>query len=62
MKINILLYPDFETLDVFGLVEVFGKVPSWSIQYYSAIGGIISNQDNVKNNDQKLRNYSRSAA
>lgn len=48
MEINVLLYPDFETLDVFGPVEVFGKVPSWNIQYYSATGGIISNQDNVQ--------------
>lgn len=47
MQITILLYPDFETLDVFGPVEIFGKVPDWHIQYYSQNGGLICNQDNI---------------
>lgn len=45
---NIILFPDFETLDVFGPVEVFGKVENWSMQYYSMQGGLISNQDNLR--------------
>lgn len=47
MQITVLLYPDFETLDVFGPVEIFGKVPDWRIQYYSQKGGLICNHDNV---------------
>lgn len=33
MHISIILYPDFETLDVFGPVEIFGKVPDWKMQF-----------------------------
>jgi transcriptional regulator GlxA family with amidase domain len=47
MQIIILLYPNFETLDVFGPVEIFGKVPDWNMQFYSLNGGTISNQDGV---------------
>lgn len=45
---NIILFPDFETLDVFGPVEVFGKVENWSLRYYSMQGGLISNRDNLR--------------
>ncbi|MBI0166147.1 DJ-1/PfpI family protein [Snodgrassella sp. M0351] len=48
MHISIILYPDFETLDVFGPVEIFGKVPDWKMQFYSRDGGLISNQDGVQ--------------
>lgn len=48
MHISIILYPDFETLDVFGPVEIFGKVPDWKMQFYSRDGGLISNRDGVE--------------
>ena len=48
MHISIILYPDFETLDVFGPVEIFGKVPNWKMQFYSRDGGLISNRDGVQ--------------
>ncbi|MBI0098566.1 MULTISPECIES: DJ-1/PfpI family protein [unclassified Snodgrassella] len=48
MHISIILYPDFETLDVFGPVEIFGKVPDWKMQFYSRDGGLISNRDGVQ--------------
>lgn len=48
MYISIILYPDFETLDVFGPVEIFGKVPDWKMQFYSRDGGLISNRDGVQ--------------
>ncbi len=42
MDINILLFDDFETLDVFGPVEVFGNVgKSYSLRYISLEGGLI---------------------
>lgn len=47
MVFNIILFNNFETLDVFGPVEVFGKVEDREIKYYSLEGGLISNQDNV---------------
>lgn len=48
MHISIILYPDFETLDVFRPVEIFGKVPDWKMQFYSRDGGLISNRDGVQ--------------
>ena len=56
MNINIILFPDFETLDVFGPVEVFGKVENYTIQYYSQYGGIITNKDGLRIETQKIDN------
>jgi putative intracellular protease/amidase len=42
MDINILLFDDYETLDVFGPVEVFGNIgKSYSLRYLSLEGGLI---------------------
>jgi putative intracellular protease/amidase len=48
MYINCLLFDDFETLDLFGPVEVFGKCNECHIDYYSLNGGEIKNRDNVR--------------
>ena len=48
MNINCLLFNDFETLDLFGPVEVFGKVDNCSIKYFSINGGNIINKDSVQ--------------
>jgi putative intracellular protease/amidase len=48
MDINCLIFNDFETLDLFGPVEVFGKVEECYIKYFSLHGGKIVNQDNVQ--------------
>lgn len=45
MNVNILLFSDFETLDVFGPVEVFGSVEEFHLHYFSENGGtVISRQ------------------
>lgn len=54
MIINVVLFHNFETLDVFGPVEVFGKADGWEIKYYSLDGGLISNQDNIHIVTEKL--------
>ncbi len=42
MNINIILFRDFETLDVFGPVEILGKLPDeYKLKYYSPEGGIV---------------------
>lgn len=56
MNINVILFSDFETLDVFGPVEVFGKVENYTIEYYSQQGGSISNKDGLKIETQKIGN------
>ncbi len=57
MIINVVLFHTFETLDVFGPVEVFGKADGWEIKYYSQDGGLISNQDNIRIATEKLDQF-----
>ena len=47
MDINVILFPDFETLDVFGPVEIFGKAAGLNLNYYSEKGGLVKNLDGV---------------
>ena len=47
MLFNIILFPDFETLDVFGPVEVFGKTDNCKLMYFSMNGGLINNKDGI---------------
>lgn len=47
MKINILLFNKFETLDAFGPAEIFGKVQEFELDYFSVEGGIITSSQNV---------------
>lgn len=54
MTINVILFSDFETLDVFGPVEVFGKVENYTIEYYSQQGGTITNKDGLRIETQKI--------
>ena len=54
MIINCLIFNDFETLDLFGPVEVFGKIDECCIKYYSINGGEIINKDNVRINTENI--------
>ena len=48
---NVLLFDGFETLDVFGPVEIIGKIPKkYSIDFYSENGGEITSSQNVRIN------------
>jgi putative intracellular protease/amidase len=48
MNINCLVFDDFETLDLFGPVEVFGKCNECYVKYYSINGGIITSNQNAQ--------------
>lgn len=48
MDINILLFDDFETLDIFGPVEIFSFVNEFKLRYFSQNGGVITNAQKVK--------------
>jgi putative intracellular protease/amidase len=48
MDINCLLFSDFETLDLFGPVEVFSKIEEYTIKYFSMSGGIIASGQNAR--------------
>lgn len=42
-----MLFPEFETLDVFGPVEVLGHCAGYSLDYYSMEGGIVISSQGV---------------
>ena len=47
MRVNILLFDNFETLDVFGPVEILGKVEEYELKYLSLRGGLIVSAQGV---------------
>ncbi len=47
MDINVLLFDDFETLDVFGPVEILGQIEEYKLCYYSTQGGLIRSAQNT---------------
>ena len=55
MKIAVLLFDDFETLDVYGPVEIFGRLADlYTIKFYSLNGGQIKNRHGVVVKTEKL--------
>lgn len=56
MDIAVLLFDDFETLDVFGPVEVFGRLgDKYSVKFYSLNGGQIKNRHGVSILTERLQ-------
>ena len=48
MEIAFIMFNDYETLDVFGPAEIFGRlVDKYSLKFYSLAGGIITNRHQV---------------
>ncbi len=48
MKVAVLLFDNFETLDVFGPVEIFGRLTEdYHVSFYSLLGGLIENAHGV---------------
>ena len=48
MDIAVLLFDNFETLDVFGPVEIFGRLTEdFQVSFYSLSGGLIKNTHGV---------------
>ncbi|UJF24507.1 DJ-1/PfpI family protein [Suttonella sp. R2A3] len=61
MNVAIILFTDFETLDVFGPVEIFGQLSDqYTLTFYSLTGGMISNHHGVSIATKRLdpTNYS----
>jgi putative intracellular protease/amidase len=55
MHISVLLFKDFETLDVFGPVEIFGRLKDhYQVHFYSQEGGLIRNEHGVSIMTDKL--------
>ena len=48
MNVAILLFEEFETLDVFGPVEIFGRLKDhYKVSFYSMHGGLVKNSHGV---------------
>lgn len=57
MEIGILLFDDFETLDVFGPVEILGRLKEYyRVAFYSELGGVVKNTHGVSIDTHKLEN------
>jgi putative intracellular protease/amidase len=55
MVITVLLFDNFETLDVFGPVEIFGRLSDlYAIKFFSLNGGEIRNRQGVSIFTEKL--------
>lgn len=55
MNVTVLLFDDFETLDVFGPVEIFGRLSQhYSIVFGSLQGGLITNSHGVSITTEKI--------
>jgi putative intracellular protease/amidase len=48
MNVAVLLFEDFETLDVFGPVEILGRLKqNYRVSFYSILGGLVNNNHGV---------------
>ncbi|NKI30392.1 DJ-1/PfpI family protein [Muricauda sp. DJ-13] len=55
MEIAIIMFDDYETLDVFGPAEIFGRLTDiYNLKFYSLKGGVISNRHGVPIMTEKL--------
>jgi len=55
MNVGVLLFEDFETLDVFGPVEILGRLKEfYVINFYSLSGGQIENSHGISISTQPL--------
>ena len=55
LNVAVLLFDEFETLDVFGPVEIFGRLKDhYQVSFYSLPGGLVSNYHGVSILSQPL--------
>jgi putative intracellular protease/amidase len=60
MNVGVLLFNDFETLDVFGPVEIFGRLKDhYKVHFYSETGGLVKNYHGVAIQSEKINESKR---
>ncbi len=58
-EVAFIMFDDYETLDVFGPAEIFGRLTNlYSLKFYSLEGGVISNRHGVPIMTEKLETIS----
>ena len=56
MEVGVLLFENFETLDVFGPVEIIGRLKDlYTITFYSLSGGLVRNSHGISILTEKLK-------
>lgn len=60
MKVNVLLFSNFETLDALGPVEVLGRIKQCQLRFVSLNGGIIRSSQGVPIITEKLEDIEHS--
>lgn len=55
MDVNIVLFSDFETLDVFGPVEILGRIQEYNLRYFSLDGGVVVSRQGTKIETEPLK-------
>jgi len=61
MNVTVLLFEDFETLDVFGPVEIFGRLKNnYQIVFCSLQGGIVKNAHGISIETEKIKDIKHS--
>lgn len=61
MEIAFIMFEDYETLDVFGPAEIFGRlIDKYTLKFYSLEGGVISNRHKVPIMTEKLETMTNS--
>ena len=60
MDINFLLFEQFETLDLFGPVEICGRHPDLQLHYISQNGGLVTSTQGVRIDTEPQRNMNTS--
>ncbi|MCF1686102.1 hypothetical protein LQF67_11095 [Tetragenococcus halophilus] len=49
INVNFLVFDDFESLDLFGVVEIFGRLTNiYTLNYYSMKGGLVKSSQNAE--------------
>lgn len=57
MKVGVLIFEDFETLDVFGPVEILGRLKDhFQVSFYSEQGGLVKNAHGVAIDTMPIQN------
>ena len=55
MKFYFLLFDNFESLDLFGPVEIFGRIPGAELHYVSLEGGIVTSGQAARIETEKAK-------
>ena len=54
MDVNMLMFDGFETLDLFGPIEILSRIEAYTLRYFSQNGGMVTNAQGVQISTQAV--------